>query len=44
MTNVCRAGHDKGTTSVQWPKDQDLIAKGARTLYADPAWAGGVTV
>lgn len=38
------AGHDNGTTSVQWPSDADLIAKAEETLFQDPAWSGGVTV
>jgi hypothetical protein len=36
------AGHDKGTKSVQWPADADLVAQGRRTLYSDPTWDGGV--
>ena len=36
------AGHDKGTKSVQWPKDEDLVAQGRQTLYSDSTWDGGV--
>lgn len=36
------AGHDKGTRSVQWPKDEDLVAQGRQTLYSDKTWDGGV--
>ena len=35
------AGHDKGTTSVNWPTDAALMAQAKVTLYADAAWDGG---
>jgi len=36
------AGHDVGTTSVQWPADAALVAQARKTLYNDPTWNGGV--
>ena len=34
-------GHDKGTKSVQWPSDDQLVAMGRKTLFEDKTWAGG---
>ena len=44
LSDWVAAGHDKGTTSVRWPMDADLIAQARATLFEDPAWHGGARV
>jgi hypothetical protein len=44
LSDWVAAGHDKGTTSVQWPANAALASQAKAALYDDPAWAGGVKV
>lgn len=36
LSDWVQQGHDEGTRSAHWPRDEDLVEQGRKTLYTDP--------